>query len=493
MGSKYYHQYIVRLLEGEPSMPPFTDSDSADASSSVSTQGQEGASNSAPTDEAAGTSSLGSTDRPPWPHEASDIPLDPNVRVGELPNGLRYMVLKNAEPPGMLQLRLHVDAGSLQESDGQEGIAHYLEHMAYQSLRNFPGIDTTQLLRELGLEALSGHSNAYTTFDETVYWLALPNLENETVSTCFKVMRGYADGMLFVEDELETERGVVLSELQDADSVADQIWRTRWLPWALPDNLLPQRWPIGLEESINNFTRQDFLDFYQKFYSAQHITFIAVGDMNTTDLEDLISKHFGSMVDEPSRIAPTDFGPIPVGAGLRAAVFFDDELQVDELTIQGFKPADVKPDSVARRVESMKMTVCNDILGKRFQSLSSNATSPIEWGGAYTDPWFNIVEFNNIFVHPTGGRWQEAVAVIEQELRRAITFGFLPQEVEQVKAEILNIFEGEVLSKGTRDNDAMADYLLFSINGNYVASTPEEDLRIAAIALGGITPGMWLM
>ncbi|CAB9517769.1 Stromal processing peptidase, chloroplastic [Seminavis robusta] len=489
----FFHQYIVRLLDGDTqSMPPPPSKDDEDSDEdpvdSTGPPAEDGT--SAPTSSPVASAST-TTERTAWPHTLSDIPLDTRVMVGELPNKLRYMALENSEPPGRLELRLHVDAGSLEEREGEEGMAHFLEHLAFQSLKSFPGLNVLEELLKLGIDAQSYHSNAYTTHNEVVYRLTVPQLDNKTIDTCFKVMRDYADGMLLLEDEINTERGVVLSEKQDLASVEERIW-DRYFPWSLPDNLLTIRFPIGLEESINAFTRQQFVEFYKRLYTSQYITFIVVGDMNTTAMEDLIVQYFGSMDYAGERNPLPDYGTIPVGVGLRTAVFAEDELQGDYLYLESFKSGTEdgaeELDTMERREKRMKTNVCNTILQTRLQAMSSNASSPIAWGGAYVDRWYDVVEFLDVWVQPKEELWEEAVAVIEQELRRATTYGFLPSEVDTVKSDILNSYEQSVLSKDTRESYDMADGLRDSINGNNVVSTPEENLRIAALVLDKITP-----
>ncbi|CAB9517245.1 Zinc protease PQQL [Seminavis robusta] len=293
-----------------------------------------------------------------------------------------------------LELRLHVDVGSLHEANGEEGIAHYLEHMAFQSLRSYSGDELFPLMQRLGIDAFGKHSNAYTDYTETVYRLSLPDTDHETITACFTLMRDYTDGMLLLESELEIEMGVVLSELQDTETVEDQF------SWSFPDYLISKRWLIGLEESIQKFIRQQFLDFYQDYYIPRRTTLIVVGDMNATSMEDLITKFFDSMEDAGPLGKPVEVGNTSSGKGLRTAVFEDEGLEGDELYLEVVKPGVGAPDSAAGRIERIQLHVCNRIASERLQSYGYDDYSAISWGGAYIDSWYNIFELGAIWVAP---------------------------------------------------------------------------------------------
>jgi len=179
------------------------------------------------------------------------IESDPNVVYGELANGMRYILLQNEKPKNNLSLRLHVGAGSLNEDDDQRGVAHFLEHMVFNGTKNYP--DSKKLIpmmQRLGI-AFGAHANAYTSFDETVYMLDIPNLEKETLDLSFNVMQDFAGGALLEEHEINEERGVILAEKTSRDSVNSRIQQQLYRK-LLPDSLMSYRFPIGTKEVIKN-------------------------------------------------------------------------------------------------------------------------------------------------------------------------------------------------------------------------------------------------
>lgn len=190
----------------------------------------------------------------PLAQETSDIATDSAVTWGVLDNGLRYAILPNVEPPNRVSLRLFVDAGSLMEEDNQQGLAHFLEHMAFNGTTNFPAGEMVEYFQRLGM-AFGSHTNAHTSFNETVYKLELPSTEDALLDEGFKLLRDYADGMQLGEKEIEKERGVIMSEKRSRDSVG---WRTmvEQLKFILDGNLAGSRLPIGTEEVIQGAPRE---------------------------------------------------------------------------------------------------------------------------------------------------------------------------------------------------------------------------------------------
>ncbi len=158
----------------------------------------------------------------PLAQDTSDIKTDPAVKWGVLENGMRYAIMKNAEPPKRVSMRLFVDTGSLMEEDNQQGLAHFLEHMAFNGSKHFPAGEMVEYFQRLGM-GFGADTNAHTGFNETVYKLEMPDSNPELLSQGFQLMRDYADGMLLGAPEIDKERGVILSEKRTRDSVG---WRT---------------------------------------------------------------------------------------------------------------------------------------------------------------------------------------------------------------------------------------------------------------------------
>ncbi len=425
----------------------------------------------------------------PWAQDASDLKPDPKVRYGQLENGMKYAILPNAEPPGRIALRLHVDAGALMEADDQQGVAHFLEHMVFNGTKSFPdSADLVPQMQRLGI-AFGAHANAYTSFDETVYMLDLPNMAPDTLDLAFTVMRDFADGALLTADEIDKERGVILSEKRSRDSV-DQRLMKKQFELLMPDSLITHRFPIGTEEVISSAPRQRFVDFYSGYYRPDNITFIASGDFKTEEIEQRIKEAFSSAVN-PAKPGPEpDLGKLPTGTGLQTAVFTDKEVTADDLSLIVIRPYTPEPDTAANRVKRLPLSLAHSIINRRFEILAKKEGSAISAGSVSRFDWFDSVEFGSASVTPVEGMWKEAVPVLEQEFRRAIEHGFTRSELDEVTKRLINAYEQAVKQAPTRKSDGqggLASQLAQAVNDRKVFTTPEENLRIVTEGLKAVT------
>src|SRR4051794_10808384 len=201
-----------------------------------------------------------STKALPFPQEGSDLKADPAAHFGTLPNGLRYVVMPNPEPKGRASLRLLVLAGSLEEKDDQRGLAHFLEHMAFNGSTHYPPGTLVEFFQRMGMN-FGGDTNANTSFDRTVYMLELAHSDDATITEGLRVLSDDAGGLLLGEEEINKERGVFLSEKRARDSVGYRTFVARF-ETMLGTTRIPRRQPIGLPEVISNAKRERFLDFW---------------------------------------------------------------------------------------------------------------------------------------------------------------------------------------------------------------------------------------
>lgn len=424
------------------------------------------------------------TEPRPWPQEASDIPADEGATYGTLENGMRFIIYPNSEPPTRVSLRLHIAAGSLMEEEDQRGLAHFLEHMVFNGSKNFTAAELIPRMQRLGI-SFGAHANAYTSFDETVYMLDLPDLSEENLNLGFTVMRDFGDGALLEIEEIDRERGVILSEKISRDTVGYRLMEKQFAE-LLPGSLLTQRFPIGTEEVIKNAQRERFLDFYTRYYTPERMTFIVVGDVEPAEIEERIRKTFGTMTNPSKPGGNPELGDVKIPEGLEAAVFADKEITSTDVSLMLVRPHTEKPDTAANRAERMPLNIAHAMIGRRFGRLAEQENSPIASGSASRSELFNYLELGSIDVTATDDRWMEAVPVLEQEFRRALEHGFTEAELAEAKANLLNAYEQAVKQKPTRDSKGIATVLVGSINDGRVFSEPETDLELARKALDAI-------
>ncbi len=420
----------------------------------------------------------------PWPQEASDIKPDGGATFGKLPNGFRYIVYPNVEPPKRVSMRLHVAAGSLMEADDQQGLAHFLEHMVFNGSKNFTSAELIPKMQRLGI-AFGAHANAYTSFDETVYMLDLPDLSKDTLDLGFTVMRDFGDGAKLEADEIDKERGVILSEKMSRDSVDYRLMEQQYQKF-LPGSLVAKRFPIGTEEVIKSAARDRFTDFYTRYYTPERMTFVVVGDIDAAEIAKRVEAVFGDMKNPANPGKNPDLGAIKSPEGIEASVFADKEVDSTEVSLMLTRPYVQKPDTTANRTERMPLGLAHSILSRRFDQLAKQENSPITTGSAGDFDLFNYLELGSIDVTAADDRWQEAVPVLEHEFRRALEHGFTEAELAEAKANLINAYEQAVKQKPTRKSEGLASSLARMINDDKVFSTPETNLEIARKALDSI-------
>ena len=221
-----------------------------------------------------------------WAQAQSDIPASPRITFGRLANGLRYALLPNHTPPGQVSMRLLVRAGSLQEQDDEPGYAHFVEHMAFRGTRGFPADEKIKFMQALGM-GFGPHVNAETTFTHTLYKLDLPENSAATLASGLRILRDYADGLVFDPAEMDRERGVVLSEAlarhntdQDRDIARFELF--------FAGTIIPQRWPIGTETSIKRARPAGLRSFYDAWYRPERMVVVAAGDIDPAALAPLL-------------------------------------------------------------------------------------------------------------------------------------------------------------------------------------------------------------
>ena len=421
-----------------------------------------------------------------WPHEKSDIPVDPTALFGTLENGMRYMIMPNSEPPNRLSLRLHVAAGSLMEDNDQRGLAHFLEHMVFNGTKSHK--DANALIREMQTRgiAFGAHVNAYTSFDETVYMLDLPDLKPDTMKLTFSVMRDFADGALLSAEEIDAERGVILAEKASRDSVEYRMMQKQFRS-LLPGSLIGERFPIGEEEVIKNAPRERFLDFYQKYYTPDRMTFVAVGNIDPAELELTIKEIFGTLENPENPGNEPNMGELAIPEGLKPHIFSDPELASTDVSLNLVRPFEKKPDTKETRAARFPVEIAHAIMDRRFERITKQENSPVSAGSASKFVLFNKLEMGSVSLTAADDRWQEVVPVLENELRRAKEHGFTDAEFSEAKANLLNAYREAVKRKDSRKSESLATAIARSVNDGSVYSTPEGDLELAEEILNSIS------
>ena len=221
------------------------------------------------------------------------IPVDPKVKIGKLDNGLTYYIRKNLKPEKRAELRLIVKAGSILEDDDQLGLAHFMEHMAFNGTKNFAKNDLVSYLQSIGVK-FGADLNAYTSFDETVYILPIPTDDEKILNQSFQILEDWAHNVTLNHEEIDNERGIVIEEWRTGRG-ANQRMRDKTFPVLLKDSRYAERLPIGTLENLENFKYESLERFYKDWYRPDLMAVIAVGDFDKKEIEKMIKEKFSKI------------------------------------------------------------------------------------------------------------------------------------------------------------------------------------------------------
>jgi zinc protease len=421
-----------------------------------------------------------------WPQQHSDLKPEGKAVWGTLDNGLRYVIFPNKVPmPGRASLRLYMNAGSLMEEDDQQGMAHFLEHMAFNGSKHFPPGTMVERFQRLGM-GFGADTNAHTSFKETVYKLELPRVDEAMLSEALQLFRDDLDGMLLQEKEIDRERGVILSEKLARDSVEERLELDEY-HFAMPDALLSRRFPIGLEDTIKKMQQKRFVDFYHKWYTPKRATVVVAGDVDIPLAEGLIKKMFGDAKPAEADSGDPNLGDVTKGRGLIARLKTEMEAPATEISIEVLSDASKAPDSAAQRRTKVVRSLADAMLNQRFSELAKKENSPFMEAESYNFEMFKFIRSDGVGVKCKPEHWKESLFVAEQELRRALEHGFTKAEFEEARATLLKAVHVHAEQKDTRKNSTLADTLVQAIAAERVFTDPADDVPRVEADLKSLT------
>lgn len=405
-----------------------------------------------------------------WNFAASDVPVDPNIVFGVLPNGMKYALLKNSTPKDSVVLRMRFDVGSFAEADDQRGLAHFLEHMVFNGSTNVPEGEMVKLLERKGL-AFGADTNAVTGFDDTVYKLDLPNATDDLIDTGLMLMRETASEVTIDPAAVDRERGIILSERRARDtyqlrSLIDQ------LGFQMEGMRVASRIPVGTEEVIRTAPAARIRDLYDRYYRPERATLVLVGDFDPAAVEAKIKARFADWQGRGPAGPDPDIGTIDYQRPSAADDFVDPAIQ-DAVTVTAFKPWVQEPDTRAKRVKNLAEEVGEAIVSRRLAKIALNEDSPILAGYFSEAAGWKVFDQVTVGAVAKEGAWKEALALVEQELRRAVEHGFTQAEVDEQLAIRRTALKNAVAGVTTRRSTTMADVLVSAAEGDFVVVRPE--------------------
>lgn len=366
------------------------------------------------------------------------IPVGPQVKVGKLANGLTWYIQKNARPERKLELRLVVKAGSILEDEDQRGLAHFVEHMAFNGSTNFRKHELVSYLQSIGV-GFGADLNAYTSFDETVYILPIPTDNQENVSKAFQVLEDWAHGLSFDPESIDKERGIVLEELRLGKGASDRMSK-QIMPAIFNGSRYAERLPIGTEDVLRNFPPDALKRFYRDWYRPDLMAVVVVGDIDPGQAEKLVRSHFAHLKNpQPSR--PRAYAEIPARQSTQALVVTDQEATGNAVLIRYPVQKVEEAGTVRAYRDDLVQSLFAAMLNQRLQELSQLPEPPFMGASSSLGKLTPRYRSYNASaaLGPRGA--EAALSALVEENERARRYGFGAAELERMKKNLMRTYE----------------------------------------------------
>lgn len=417
-----------------------------------------------------------------WALEESDLRAEDGYIFGQLDNGMRYVIRRNDRPEGTAVVRMEIGAGRLDERDGERGLAHFVEHMAFNGSTNVPEGEMVKLLERLGL-AFGADTNAATAFDYTQYMLDLPRADEELLDTALMLMRETASELLFDPAAVERERGVLLAERRDRTTFAQRNLADQ-VDFMFPDSRFSERFPLADREDVDSASAATLKAFWQRNYVPEKTTLVVVGDFDPAVAEAKIRARFADWQARESEPQP-DAGPYDPEYKGATDIYLDPALDTQVVLLRNGPWVD-EPDTRARRKTALLRALGYAAISRRMQRLAQSDDPPFRAAGFGTGDVFETARQSSLTVNAIEGQWQRGLTTAVAEYRRAIEHGFTATELAEQVAQLRTAYENAAASAETRSNSALANAAIALARNERVPIAPAEQLAIfeevAAIA-----------
>ena len=420
--------------------------------------------------------------------ELPPIPVDPEVRIGKLDNGLTYYIRHNEYPEKVANFYIAQRVGSIQEDDSQRGLAHFLEHMAFNGSEHFKGNGIIDFTRTLGVE-FGSNLNAYTSIDQTVYRVCdVPTTRQSALDSCLLIIKDWSCGLSLEEVEIVKERDVVHNEWRMGEGPTQRMI-TRDLPRMYPGSKYGERMPIGLMSVIDSFRPETLRAYYHKWYRPDNQAVIVVGDIDVDHTEAKIKEMFSGIVvpENAPKVVPE-----PVPDNEEPIFIFDKDKEMPINQILVFMKHDAtqpeEKESMAYLIELYMKAVVSEMMNARLREMTEDPECPFLQAMADDDVYL-LARTKDAFQMvgvPKDGKDMETLKALIRESRRASKFGFTATEYDRAKAEYLADLEKQYTNRDKRRNAEFGD----AYRDNYLNNEPIPPLDMLYQIMQQIVPNI---
>ncbi|MFM2409486.1 MAG: hypothetical protein RL481_314 [Pseudomonadota bacterium] len=408
-----------------------------------------------------------------WNADTTDLPTDPSIIYGRLPNGLRYAIRPNHRPQNQVLVRMAFDFGSAAEAEDEQGLAHFIEHMAFNGSTNVPEGEMVKILERLGL-AFGADSNASTGYTMTDYQLDLPRSDPALIERALFLMRETASELSFNPAAVDRERGVVIAELRQSESYQSQRDRAM-LGMLYPGTFYATRFPIGTREVLENATAEKMQALYRKWYVPDRARIVVVGPVDPVAIEREIARKFGDWRGSGKALGDIDRCSVDTKRAGEAGLFVHPQIN-EGLLIERIMPDRRRPDNFETNLLAMKMNIVAAIISDRLARKSRAEDIPYLGGGTVFQAGF-CDGFARVQINIRGkdGSWRQLMPIAEQMVRQAVEHGFTKAEVAEQLQRFDASFANGLKSEATNPSGYYANALT-RLNDDVINSAEQQML-----------------
>lgn len=415
-----------------------------------------------------------------------ELPIDPAIRKGTLDNGLTYYIRHNKTPEKRADFYIAQKVGSMQEEDSQAGLAHFLEHMAFNGTKNYPGKTMLEYLQNNGIK-FGVNINAYTSFDETVYYLSdIPTDNKNLVDSALLVLHDWSCAIALEEDELDNERGVIREEWRTRGGAQSRLW-DQLLPIMYKDSKYANRMPIGSIDVINNFKPEEIRAYYHKWYRPDLQGIIIVGDFDADQMEQKVKSLFSGIKLDENR-AERMYYPVPDNDEPIIAIATDPEARNTQIML--FHKHEAMPREMRSTQAGYMMSyitnVASMMLNERLNEISQKPNAPFTFGYAYNGNYFvsKTKEAWTVIAGSAEDKVEEALAAITRETERVKQHGFTASEYDRARSNLLKNIETSYNNRDKQKNSAYSREFV----SNFTDNEPIPGIEFEYNMLNAVAP-----
>jgi zinc protease len=413
------------------------------------------------------------------------IPPDPGIKIGKLENGLTYYIKQNKKPEQRIELRLAVNAGSVCETDGQQGLAHFVEHMCFNGTKNFPSNRMIDMLEEMGVK-FGAELNAYTSFDQTIYMLKVPTDKEEWINRGFQVLEDWAHQVTLDDGEIDKERGVIVEEWRLRLGANDRM-QLKYIPVLLKGSKYASRLPIGKVDIIKSFPHDTLRKFYDTWYRPDLMAVVVVGDIDPALAENKVREYFGRITQPVNPEKRVEFN-VPGNTEPLISVVTDKEATGYGVQIM-FKQPKSNSITYTDYRNTLMRNLYTGMLNNRLQEIAQKPDAPYMYAGSQYSSFLvgRSVDAYSLFVGAKENQIEKSIETLMIENERARQFGFTATELEREKKDTYSWYENGAKESDKTLSGTYADEFIRNFLDQESIPGYQREFELVKEFLSGIT------